>query len=291
MSRARGAEIHRSLLQRKTPEAFFTVDLFYIAGQSNAAKASSLPIADGIAWSVTRPPQQDRGLTVPFGWKAFATEWFALTGRRTVWCNLAFAGTALTYASSPTGNYRFSIVEMPKCMVGDYVFQDEIAPRRTIMRYAKDAVTFNPAMRLASTNFIWVQGEQDANVNPLNLRTIYEEELDDMFSFVKAEVGIDNFFIVELGRKGVDAAEVAANEPVYQLVRDAQNAVAAGRSETHMIFTGTKELGTPFNTITVDGNGYWSGGFEYADGVHSTDAADDILCKTAARNAVQLLGL
>ena len=97
--------------------------------------------------------------------------------------------------------------------------------------------------------------------------------------------------MIEVGREGLDEAAVAVWEPTYQKVRDAQNAVAAKRSDTHIIFTKCKELGTPFNTITTDANGYWAGGWQSHDGVHGALVSNEILGKTAARNAAILLGL
>lgn len=312
MSRARGAAIHRRFLTEKNPSVLVVADVFLPFGQSNAAQTTPTPNLDpfstgaDVAWAVTRHPQADRTLAGPFqngssasagfgqsnGWVKWAQEWYDQTGRRSIWGRFAVAGQQLCSISNPAAAQQWSIEDMSKSLVGDYVYETDQYTRRQLIHHIFDAITYNPRFTLGNVYVIWVQGEQDANLNATGIAAAYETQLDALFTFCKSEWNVSNFFIVELGRKGVDSSDVASNETVYQLIRDAQNAVAASRSDTFMVFDGCKEEGTPFNTMTVDGSGYWVSGFDYQDdGVHYETAAYYTLGKTAAKNALTAIGL
>ena len=310
MSRLTAARRHRATIEAKRPDLLVPCDRFRTWGQSNVTQAiptnlGAFVTGADVAYGVTRYPQPDRGLVGPFAngtsvtphfgqahsWAHFAQEWYDLTGRRSIWGNYGFAGTPLLKISNANADQRWSLEEMEKCMVGDLVFGGDIQTRNQLNRQFNEAYTLNPRFTGGKNYVIWSQGEADASPLTANLSARYEQELDAMFTYGKEEFGIDAYLMIEVGREGLDEAAVAVWEPTYQKVRDAQNAVAAKRSDTHIIFSGCKELGTPFNTITTDANGYWASGWQSHDGVHGALVSNEILGKTAARNAVQILGL
>lgn len=312
MSREAGAAYHAQALQDKNPSIFTQADLIYVLGQSNAAQTTPAPnpsgftCTDDIAWGIMRKPKGDMSLSGPFssgntvtpgygqanGWVKWAQEWYDQTGRKSLWCELAVAGQQLCAISDPSATYQFSVSDMSKSLVGDTTISGDDFTRRQLLNHAIQSTTYNPRFSLGLRCVIWVQGEQDANLNKASLESAYQSELDAMFTFLKSELSIDYFFIVELGRKGTTTEEVATNEAAYQKVRNAQNAVAASRSDTFVVFNGCKQEGSPFNTLTVDGSGYWTSGWEYqADGVHYTVASNYALGKTSAKNALTAIGL
>lgn len=312
MSRASGAAIHARHLAAKNPGVRVPVDVFLTFGQSNAAQTTPNPNLDpfttttDVAWGVTRAPQPDRTLSGPFqngasvtphfgqsnGWGKWAEEWYSQIGRRSIWANFAVAGQQLCSISNPAAPQQWSVEDMNKSLVGDFVYNVDEYTRRQLIHHVFDAIGFNPRFTVGNVYVIWVQGEQDANLNATGIEAAYETQLDALFTFCKSEWGVDAFFVVELGRSGTDASEIAANETAYQKIRNAQSAVVASRADTHMIFTGCKAEGSPLNTLTVDGSGYWVSGFDYqSDGVHYETASYYTLGKTGARNALQALGL
>lgn len=312
MTRAIGAAKHRSLIQAKAPNLVVPVDVFLVFGQSNAAQTTPTPnltpysTAADVAWGVTRSPQPDRGLSGPLqngasvtphfgqshGWGHWAQEWYDRIGRRSIWGAFPVAGQQLCSISDPIAPQQWSVENMSKSLVGDYIYNVDVFTRRTLIHHVFGAIDFNPRFTRGNVYVIWVQGEQDASRNVAGIEAAYQTQLDALFTFCKAEWGVTAFFIVEVGREGVDASTIAANEAAYVKIRNAQNAVAAARADTHMVFTACKEMGSPLNTLTVDGSGYWASGWDYqADGVHYETAANYCLGKTAARNALQALGL
>lgn len=312
MTRTIGAARHRSLIQEKNPSLIVPVDVFFVFGQSNASQPTPNPnltpysTGDDVAWGVTRSPQGDRTLSGPLqngasvtphfgqshGWGHWAQEWYDQTGRRSVWGAFAVGGQQLCSISGPEAAQQWSVEDMSKSLVGDYTYNADVFTRRQLMHHVFGAIDFNPRFTVGNRYVIWAQGEQDASVNASGIEAAYEVQLDALFTFCKAEWNIDAFFIVELGREGQDATAISNLEPNYIKIRNAQNAVAANRSDTYTVFQGCKELGTPLNTLTVDGSGYWVSGWDYqSDGVHYETAAYSCLGKTAARNAVLALGL
>lgn len=310
MTRAIGSSIHRTHLTAKNPSVFVLTDIFYVMGQSNAAatisNASGFSTDADVAWGVTRSPQADRGLSGPFQNGAshtahwgesspfphFAQVWYDATGRRSVWGAFAYSGTILCSITNPSATDQWSVEDMSKSLVGDYTFGSDVFTRRQLLGHVKDAVAYEPRLRAGNTYVIWCQGEADADVGASGIEEEYETQLDALFTFLKTEIGVTAFFIYELGRKGTDASEVATNEANRVAVRNAQNAVAASRADTHIIFDKAKEEGSPFNTLTVNGTGRWQAGFAYeADGQHYTTASYKAMGLSGADNALAAEGL
>jgi hypothetical protein len=288
------------------------IDVFYVMGQSNAVGATPVPntiphvTTIGQAYAAQYGNRDPYLLGYPFqngsstsagfgqsmGWPHFASQWFTDTGRRSVWINLAVAGTPLikTSIASPTNHWDVS--ELDKCLIGTHTYTagGEDKARNVMMADLDKAIEVNPRFSINQRFGIWVQGEADANVAAT--RSAYADRLDALFQYAQDNYGLDYFCISELGRKGTDDSAVDGNEANYTLIRNAQGDVATDRSDTFMMFQGCKEKGSPLNTLTVDGNYLHVSGWAYqADGVHYTDIATRCLGRTCARNLATQMGL
>jgi hypothetical protein len=314
-SRKIGAAAARALIEGYSPATRQIVDVHLVLGQSNAAQTTPVEhdidyrTDDGVSWGVTRSPQPDRKLsarlgngefTTPHfgqanGWCHFAQEWFDLTGRRSVWGNFAVAGQQLVPETDPDATYEFSVRTAAKSLVRDAVYGTDLFPRYQLIKHVFETVELNPRFVRGLRFVHWVQGEQDVNSGIVSNEISsadYQRELNLLFDYMKAEFGIDFFFIYELGRKGSDAAAVAANEPYYRQVRIAQQDVVAGRDDTYMVFDRCKEEGSPFDSLAVDGDFYHVAGWDYqADGVHYEAVSYRCMGRTAARNGAVAIGL
>ncbi|RMF06357.1 MAG: hypothetical protein D6773_04425 [Alphaproteobacteria bacterium] len=318
MTKFETADRHWSLVTAASQKTKLVTDINLVLGQSNAGGSQPSPIevpatitGPGVAWGVRRsaspelngtllsPFQNGANHTTHFGassWSPpFAQRWYDLTGRSSLWANLAFAGTPLVGAAIP-GADHWAVSPWESSLIGASTLGVEL-PRNIILGDVFEAHRINPLFGDGLRLVHWIQGEADANSVALDRlgQDDYAEELDFLFSYLKRTYAIDHFLIYELGRKGTTLAEVQANEAQWQgymEIRAAQNSVAALRADTFMIFTGAKETGTPFNTLTVDASGYHVSGFSYmADGVHFDSASHTAMGLTAARNLSQLLGL
>jgi hypothetical protein len=293
---------HRTFLRRKGFQ-FATTDTFFVAGQSNAAQTTPVPnsipftTSAGVAWGQN---YNSVGLLGPFqngssstsgwgqsnGWVHFAETWKTLTGHSSVWLNLAVAGSPLVPASQPGGEYFWSVSDLSKSLAGTYTYTagGETLTRTSMFGLPDQSFAKNPGLVSSKRYFIWVQGEADANSLALGRLTgdDYKNELNSLFTYVKANYDIDYFIIVELGRKGNDLPTIEANELSYAPIRTAQAAVATMRTDTHVLFTGCKST----DILLVDGSGYWLNGMDYqADGVHYTAESYRAIGKTLALNA------
>lgn len=308
------ASRHQGLLQDRTPSRVSVCDTFIVEGQSNAGatheNTTDVVITDpGIAYSILREPQPRWGLQGPLQngpsnstfigksapWPAFAQEWFDLTGRRSLWSSQAFAGTPLHPQGLPDQSRHWATTPYATSMVGGSDFAEE-KPRDQVMQDAVDAIKLQPRFQKGYTIGIWVGGEADGPRlnNGFLTQAQWETEFNLLIDKMKADWGLDYMLVYEIGREGTTDAEVDANEVAQGMaaVRAAQNNVVNSRSDTFMVFAGAKEKGSPFNTMTVDGDGYHVSGFEYrADGVHYTAPSYKTMGKTGARNAALALGL
>lgn len=305
-----------SFLQARGYQRALT-DVHIVLGQSNAAAATPAPnlipfaTTPGIAYGVLSAPRPDYTLSGPFangdvptpGWGQsswsphFAQAWFNTTGRRSIWKLLAVAGQCLVPSSDPTTPQLWSVADPSKSLAGTYTYSagGENKPRNELWRDVYRTVKLNPYFQQSIIFAHWVQGEADANAFALGRLTQadYERELNMLIDYVKIQYGVDYFLIHELGRKGTDATQVAANEATgYTQIRAAQNNVAAARDDTLIVFNRAKELGSPFNTLTVNPDFTWVAGMSYQnDGVHLNSEAYRTMGRTAAVNTAIALGL
>ncbi len=298
-------ETHRAHLSRLLPGEIVDVFLMHGIGQSmvGGATPSTNPIpfacADGVAWAIDQRPGFNGQISGPFkngkpssvhfgpsaGWPHMAQRLFDLTGIPTVWCNYAVAGTQLVEASRPTSALIWSPANMAKCLAGDYIYADggEVLTRRQMIHDAADAIRLNPKFNAIAKVVFMRHGHADATHGIGGGRIVqadYERELNALFDYMQAEFGIDLFLLDEVGRVGLDAATVAANEPFFAPIRAAQHAVVAARADTLMMFTGAKEFGP----LVVDADGYHVSGWDLqGDGIHDTAESHRCMGLTWAR--------
>jgi hypothetical protein len=309
-----GAALHKQFLNERG-DAQDTVDFFLCCGQSNSAGSTPVPntvpftTSAGVAYSGQYGVRSPQMLATPFqnggsvtpgwgqsnAWPHFAEQWYLDTGRRSVWFSFAVAGTCLRKESIPGTSQHWDVSELSKCLAADMTYTDggETKPRRDMYADVLRAITLNPKVKLGKRYVTWVQGEADANGVSVTSPAQYQERLDALFTFMKTTYAIDHFGIVGLGRKGDNESLVDQWEAdSYAGIRGAQTAVANARADTTLIFSGMKEKGTPFNTLTVDANYLHLAGMAYqSDGVHLTSEGYRCMGRTAARNMAVALNL
>lgn len=296
----------------KRGRARLPIDIFYVMGQSNAVGSTPVPntvphvTTIGQAYAAQYTPRDPYLLGYPFqnggsasagfgqssAWPHFATQWFADTGRRSIWINLAVAGTPLIKTSLADPANHWDVSEISKCLIGTYTYTPggEDKARNEMILDVDRALQVNPNFSINNRFGIWVQGEADANVSAT--RANYSDRLDALFQYAQDTYGLEYFGISELGRKGTDSTDVDSNETNYTTIRNAQGDVATDRADTFMMFQGCKEKGSPFNTLVADGSYLHTSGWAYqADGVHYTDIATRCLGRTCARNLATQMGL
>lgn len=282
-------------------------DQFAAIGQSNNAGNGLNPLYGvtcdaGTAYSVERNPQPRYDLdpfmsgsnpsshfTQASPWPAFAKKWYDLTGRRSLWCGMAEAGTPLLdyggaaqwmpepYATSLVGGYEEPAGWPKDGTLTDFFDTRELHPRMT------------RGLRIAC----WCGGEADAT--KIEDATItgadWEEGFNTFVDHLKATWGFDYVLVFATGRLGTLEAEVDANETASRAeLRAAQLAVCTSRSDVILALNTAKEKGTVFNTLTLSGD-YWANGWEYTDGQHYSALAYRTMGYTGAWNAAVQLGL
>jgi hypothetical protein len=301
MTKYNAADRHKALLQG-AGIALRDADMFYVLGQSNAGGAQPVPCpipfvtSAGVAYGMTRYPQPDRGISGPFqngnsvtpgfgqsaAWPHFAERWFTLTGRRSLWGNYAWAGTAMTPQANPAQNW--SPIDPSKSLIRDVTMAGDQYDRKTLLAQLADGARLLARFNIKKRIAVWVQGEADSDAGVGTADYITHLEL--MIADLKSRLNLDYFLIYELGRKGTDSGSIAANEPAKALIRKAQAIVCAKRDDTFMVFSGCKQEGA----LTVNGSGYHVSGWEYlVDGVHNTAEAQRCMGLTSARNAATIL--
>lgn len=181
----------------------------------------------------------------------FAKRYYELTGRGSVWANVAIGNTALLQAGdngSGWWDYRSSgsLYDAARAKI------DEMLA----------ALALSPSLQLARTVVHFAQGNADAgNYNGTTVTdALYKEAMAALFDKLKADYGVDIFGVYQLGHHIGDEANVD-----FAKIRDVQAQLISERTDTHM-FCDKTTLPSP---LTVDANGDWVSGFGYlADGVH-----------------------
>lgn len=305
---------HRELLREYHPDKISVCDTSLVWGQSNAGatqeNTTDVVVTDpGVAFTILRSPQPRYGLQGPLQngasnstfigrsapWPAFAQEWFEQTGRKSIVSSTAFAGTPLHPQGLPDQSRHWATTPYATSMVGGSEFAEDKA-RDEIIDDAVQVVDLHPRYDRGLTIGIWVGGEADGPrlFNGFLTQQQFEDEFHLMIDKAKASWGMDYMFVYALGREGTTSLEVDDKETTQGMaaVRQAHYNVVNARSDTFLVFDGAKEKGSPFNTLVIDGSGYWVSGFEYlVDGVHFTPPSYKTMGKTGARNAAIALGL
>lgn len=306
---------HKSFLAGTTrADLIKTCDTFLVIGQSNAGatftNTTDVVVTEtDVAWTILREPQPRRTLQGPLQngasnstfigqsapWPAFAQEWYDLTGRRSVWSNVAFAGTPLHPEGLPDNSRHWATTPYATSMCGGSEAGEE-KPGEEILDDAVQTRALYPKLAEGMTFGVWVGGEADGPrlYNGFLTQQEFEDEFNLLIDKFKSRWGMDYMLVYGMGREGTDSAEVDTKETTEGMaaVRQAQINVCNDRSDTLLILNAAKEKGSPFNTLSVDGNGRWSAGWSYqADGVHYLPESYKTMGVTGAWNTAVHLGL
>lgn len=248
-----------------------TVDLFIVAGQSNAlgiGTAAQSPAAPYGLWiNGSNQPVQ---LVDPLGnvntgssWPAFSNEWAALKKRRSAFVYTAAVGSSLVAAGTgwnPTGNLRAQAV--------------------TAANQAISVLNGHATYSLGDVYVLWLQGEQEAQT--LNGTTItgatYEQALEDLATYFKAQIpSMVSMGVIHIsgpaGSGGAGATQQTANHLGYQEIRAAQTRAIADSAELisaydgsyHFVGRGLSKDGTHYSQ-----EGYNINGKMAAKGMHGS---------------------
>lgn len=237
------------------------VDLFVSAGQSNAegrgSSASSPVVTNGVFLSSTgsfTSPMADPvgGAATGSMWPAFSNEWFALTGRNSVFIDCATGGTELVDNGnkpdwSPTGTLRDETI--------------------TAILSAIASIRLSASYQLGNVYIMWCQGESDAQVgnSAVVTRAIYKQALIDLAEYFKSHISnMKGMYVIRTGRM----AGGSAVEQDWQDIRLAQEDACAESDLLTMVYRGT---------------GSWPALSYMVDELHYNQSALNITGKCAAR--------
>ena len=254
-------------------QTFQEVDLFIVAGQSNAlgigtsAESPSSPHGFWINGSNAPVPLVDPLGNVNTGssWPSFSNEWRALTGRRSAFVYTAAVGSSLVAAGTgwnPTGNLRAQAVTAANQAIG--------------------VLTGNPTYPLGNVYMVWLQGEQEAQtINGTTITgTTYKAALEDLATYFKAQIpSMQQMGVIHIsgpaGSTGAGATQQTAIHLGYQEIRAAQTRAIADHADL---------------TGAYDGSYHFVGRGLSKDGTHYSQAGYNLNGKMAARGVHGSLG-
>lgn|GEM_PF-4323535 len=215
------------------------VDVFVAAGQSNAlgrGRASRSPdVPRGAAFEYKwtedsivplddpvgedAPPEQQA--TTGSLWPAFATEYYARTGRPAVY---------VAYSSGGSGQTPGSRMDPDRLWSRDGTLYDDARDELlAALDYLEDE-GFDPTVR----GCVWLQGEQDAHAIDRRIisKSEYADAFEDHIDRWQSDVQDDfRFFVLQIGH------ERRGDTSGYRAVRAVQSAVANRRAYVHMVST------------------------------------------------------
>ena len=215
------------------------VDVFVAAGQSNAlgrGRASRSPdVPRGAAFEYKwtedsivplddpvgedAPPEQQA--TTGSLWPAFATEYYARTGRPAVYVAYSSGGSGQTPGSRMDPDRLWSR--------GGTLYDDARDELLAALDYLEDE-GFDPTVR----GCVWLQGEQDAHAIDRRIisKSEYADAFEDHIDRWQSDVQDDfRFFVLQIGH------ERRGDTSGYRAVRAVQSAVANRRAYVHMVST------------------------------------------------------
>jgi hypothetical protein len=202
-----------------------TVDLFVIAGQSNAeGRGTGGPaVATGIGYEIDGGAVRSiadpvGGATNGSAWPSLAQKWHDLTGRTALVYEAAYGGSGLISGVSGTTNWTTGSLRTCAAAVTTDI-QDWISAR---------------GLTLGKCYVVWAQGEQEAIA--INGTTItgaaYETSLGGLFDYLDVNIPQVNGFLISSLGKLVDGTYDAGHTEI----RTAQVNVATARADTHIAF-------------------------------------------------------
>lgn len=292
------------------PSARRAIVASVVDGQSNAqgghgGNPNAIVFADGVFFS-TEADNDDLGLRVVaakvsgtgpdrigstssiFG---FAAQLWEVYGVRSLGVMAAWQGSALLTKTPNALAYRWSVDD------ADVAISMQRSPdalgtqvRNRIVPHYKECLELRPDLKVVGRVCHWVQGEAEAPhlLSGVVTKAEYTAGLQAHWNWRKSE-GFDLMVVHEHGRKGLDAGEVSANEPMNVLVREAQADFVAANGDAIWGSQASKETGA----LVVDAGGVWVSGFDYATddgGVHWTGDAQNAIGRLAGDRAAAHYG-
>ena len=243
-----------------------THDLFVIVGQSNAegrGSSGSSPSApnglfyNGSVFSALADPVGDADTGSM--WPSFSNQWFASTGKDSVFIEVAEGASGLIAATgspnwSPSGTLRSAAA--------------------TAANAAITAINDDATKTLGRVYFLWCEGEKDANnINGSTITgTIHESDLEALGDYFKAQVPSMTKMCVFRTGGLVDLTK--ADD--YADIRNAQNSACTDNANLEMSYRGAFSLvarGLMEDNIHYDQAGLNSAGTCAAIAINSGNSA------------------
>jgi hypothetical protein len=224
-----------------------TVDVFLVAGQSNAigrgiSTSDRVPASGGFEYvadlASTSQNSGLKDLTDPlvegegFGsaWPQFAKTYEAATGRKAIIVQAAVGSTALL-AAADTSQGNWSSTGTLRAAAVSYI--NELISQMSADNH----------LTLGQTFVLWSQGENEATqVNGTTITgALYEAELEALATYFNANItgGIDRMLVSALGAKVSDPSDADWAE-----IRDAQSAAATDSALIDIGFSGAAAFAT-----------------------------------------------
>jgi len=222
----------------------------------------------------------------------FAKEMFDTYGVVTINTMAAWQGSALLTKTPNALDFRWSPLD------ADVAVSMQRSPqllgpqiRNRIVPHQNECIRYRPDLKPVLKVCFWSQGEAEAPhlLSGVVTKAEYTAGLQAHWDWRQSE-GFDLIVVYEHGRKGLDAEEIAANEPMNVLVREAQADFVASNSNAIWGAQAAKETGA----LTVDSGGVWVSGFDYFTddgGVHWTGPAQNAIGRLAAQRVATYAGL
>lgn len=318
LSNIRRTKREGARLDKYFPAKRYEVDHFYYGGQSNMLGQPNdvltpVSIAPGMAFS-TREDQTYEILLPDFTGKVngygtdrmgscspafgIAAEWSTYTSRRAVHTNLSWSGSPLLKQQSAGALLNWEVTEdqIPYSLLRspDLVYLDNRNRENCIPHADRVREAHSGKFKEGYRFYIWAQGEAEAQsmATPGVTAANYTAAMQRMWDWLKETHRFNYMGVLGLGRRGDDETEVTSNEPGHSAIRQAQiDFVDDNPDDVFLLFANAHDLGSPFNTFTVDGNGLWTAGAEYADGVHWTGEYSNAMGRYAARQLADAIGI
>lgn len=222
----------------------------------------------------------------------FTSGLWQLYGLRSISTMSAWQGTALLPKTPNSLEFRWTVdpalidisLQRSSKLLGTQV-------RNLIVPHHRECLKIRPDLRVTHRVCHWVQGEAEAPhlLSGLVTKAEYTAGLQAHWNWRKTE-GFDLMLVHEHGRKGITVEDIAANEPMNEMVRQAQADFVESNPDVIWGSQASKSTGP----LVVDESGAWVSGFEYATddgGVHWTGDAQNAIGRLAAKRVAEYFNI
>lgn len=145
---------------------------------------------------------------------------------------------------------------------------------RPFLRAAADGISFTPKFNVMMRLFVGQGFESDMSVGVPTNKT--QQTIADTCRALEHEFGFTHFAWFEPNSRGANSTDSAANEPNAEKVRQAVRNFCYSHPRAYMVFDHAKDNAAAWSpsgtwsadNLTTDGDGKWTEGAAYDDGVH-----------------------